>query len=73
LSFLLSQALPGAITVQVETFLAGALGHSPLPAQSALDRFANNAYQITIEGESYREKQGPNAKSKNPKKGGKSK
>jgi DNA replication protein DnaC len=50
-----------------------ALFDDPLPAQSALDRFANNAYQITIEGESYREKQGPNAKSKTVKKGGKSK
>lgn len=50
-----------------------ALFEDPLPAQGALDRFANNAYQITIEGESYREKQGPNAKSKSPKKGGKSK
>jgi DNA replication protein DnaC len=45
----------------------------PLLAQSALDRLAHNAYQVTIEGESYRAKQGPNSKSKQKKKGGKNK
>ena len=40
----------------------------PLLAQSALDRLAHNAHQITMEGESYREKQGPNAKPKKGKK-----
>jgi DNA replication protein DnaC len=34
----------------------------PLLAQSAIDRFANNAHQISMEGESYREKQGPGAR-----------
>lgn len=45
----------------------------PLLAQSALDRLAHNAYQITIEGESYRENQGPNSKNVKRKKGGKNK
>jgi len=45
----------------------------PLLAQSALDRLAHNAYQITIEGDSYREHQGPNSKTKQRKKGGKNK
>jgi len=45
----------------------------PLLAQSALDRLAHNAHQITMEGESYRMKQGPNAKTKNTKKGGNNK
>ncbi len=45
----------------------------PLLAQSALDRLAHNAHQVTIEGESYRQKQGPNAKTKSLKKGGKKK
>ena len=31
----------------------------PILAQSALDRLAHNAYQIVIEGESYRSKQRP--------------
>jgi len=31
----------------------------PILAQSALDRIAHNAYQIVIEGESYRKQQGP--------------
>ncbi|MBI5627625.1 MAG: ATP-binding protein [Candidatus Rokubacteria bacterium] len=33
----------------------------PLLANSALDRFAHNAHQIVIEGESYRKRQGPAA------------
>jgi DNA replication protein DnaC len=40
----------------------------PMLAQSALDRLAHNAHQISMEGESYREQQGPNAKPKNTKK-----
>lgn len=35
----------------------------PLLAQSALDRLAHNAHQVTIEGKSYRQKQGPNSAS----------
>lgn len=41
----------------------------PILAQSALDRLAHNAYQIPIEGESYREQQRPGlatAKAKTP-------
>ncbi len=45
----------------------------PLLAQSALDRLAHNSHQITIEGESYRQKQGPNSTSESRKKGRKSK
>ena len=45
----------------------------PLLAQSALDRLAHNAHQITIEGESYRQKLGPNSTTISGKKGGKSK
>ncbi len=41
----------------------------PLLAQSALDRLAHNAHQITIEGESYRKFQGPIASRKPKKKG----
>jgi DNA replication protein DnaC len=33
----------------------------PILGQSALDRFAHNAHQIIIEGESYRPRKGPNA------------
>ena len=33
----------------------------PALAQSALDRLAHNAYQVVIEGESYRKRQGPAA------------
>lgn len=36
----------------------------PILAQSALDRFAHNAHQIIIEGDSYREKLGPGAGAK---------
>lgn len=36
----------------------------PLLAQSALDRLAHNAHQVAIEGESYRQKQGPNSAGK---------
>jgi DNA replication protein DnaC len=36
----------------------------PLLAQSAVDRFAHNAHQIVIEGESYRKNQGPAASQK---------
>ncbi len=35
------------------------LFNDPLLAQSAVDRFAHNAHQIVIEGDSYRSKQGP--------------
>lgn len=41
----------------------------PILAQSALDRLAHNAYQVTIEGESYRDQQRPDrekAKKKAP-------
>jgi len=34
----------------------------PLLAQSAVDRFAHNAHQVVIEGDSYRRKQGPAAR-----------
>jgi DNA replication protein DnaC len=37
----------------------------PLLAQSAFDRLAHNAHQITIEGDSYRSRQGPAAKYRN--------
>jgi DNA replication protein DnaC len=43
----------------------------PLLAQSALDRLAHNAHQITMEGESYRQRRGPNSTSKTRSKGGK--
>jgi DNA replication protein DnaC len=33
----------------------------PILAQSALDRLAHNAYQLVIEGESYRSRQRPGA------------
>jgi len=47
----------------------------PALAQSCLDRFAHNAHQVVIEGESYRKRQGPAAKSARakPKKGGRRK
>jgi DNA replication protein DnaC len=35
----------------------------PLLAQSALDRFAHNAYQVTMEGPSYRDRQRPDRRS----------
>lgn len=37
-----------------------ALFGDPVLAQSALDRFAHNAHQVVIEGESYRPRLGPN-------------
>lgn len=40
----------------------------PLLAQSALDRLAHNAHQITMEGESYRRNQGPNSTTRSRKK-----
>lgn len=36
----------------------------PILAQSAIDRLAHNAYQINIEGDTYRINQGPNGKAK---------
>jgi len=47
----------------------------PALAQSCLDRFAHNAYQVVIEGESYRKRQGPAARSRaaKPRKGGRKK
>jgi DNA replication protein DnaC len=43
----------------------------PALAQSALDRFAHNAHQVVIEGESYRKRQGPAARyGSKPTKGG---
>ncbi len=47
----------------------------PALAQSCLDRFAHNAHQVVIEGESYRKKQGPAARSSSgkPRKGRKKK
>ena len=38
----------------------------PMLGQSALDRLAHNAYQIPIEGPSYREQQRPGVKSSKP-------
>jgi len=38
----------------------------PILAQSALDRLAHNAYQITIEGDSYRGRQRPGLSSEPP-------
>jgi DNA replication protein DnaC len=35
------------------------LFHDPVLAQSALDRLAHNAYQVTLEGDSYRKRQRP--------------
>ena len=39
----------------------------PMLAQSALDRLAHNAHQVTIEGESYRERLAPGATAPRPK------
>lgn len=47
------------------------LFNDPLLAQSAIDRFAHNAHQIVIEGDSYRSKQGPASEIKKSKNGGK--
>lgn len=41
-----------------------ALFDDPILAQSAIDRLAHNAHQVIIEGESYRERQGPGTDSK---------
>jgi DNA replication protein DnaC len=38
----------------------------PILAQSALDRLAHNAYQVVIEGESYRKRQRPGMKAAKP-------
>jgi len=38
----------------------------PILAQSALDRLAHNSYQVVIEGESYRKRQGPAGNNLNP-------
>ena len=38
----------------------------PILAQSALDRLAHNAYQVVIEGESYRKRQRPGTKAAKP-------
>ena len=34
-------------------------GDEPILAQSAIDRLAHNAYQVVIEGDSYRKRQRP--------------
>lgn len=41
-----------------------ALFEDPILAQSCLDRLAHNAHQVIIEGDSYRKRQGPAARSK---------
>lgn len=38
----------------------------PILAQSAMDRLAHNAYQLIIEGDSYRQRQRPGAEPTNP-------
>lgn len=43
-----------------------ALFDDPILAQSAVDRLAHNAYQITMEGDSYRDKLRPGNESKGP-------
>jgi len=40
------------------------LFEDPILAQSALDRLAHNAYQVVMEGDSYRKRQGPAAANK---------
>ena len=45
----------------------------PILAQSALDRFAHNAHQIVMEGDTYRPRKGPNALQQHQKKGKKTK
>ncbi len=39
---------------------------NPILAQSALDRLAHNAYQVVIEGESYRKRQRSGTKAAKP-------
>lgn len=41
----------------------------PMLAQSALDRLAHNAHQVVIEGESYRRRQAPGARTPRPRTG----
>ena len=42
------------------------LFNDPVLSQSAIDRLAHNAHQVVIEGDSYRKRQGPAARYRNP-------